>query len=118
MGLDKSASQEEWFSFLFEALEILEEEGYAINTLRLRAFPFTREVEQFLEEHDTVFVIEQNRDGQLRSMLINELDASPSQLVAILHFDGTPITARFIVREIGDRIRGSNVAPLQRGKAA
>ena len=101
-----------------EASDVFERSDINADTLRVRAFPFDAAVERFIADHDTVFVVEQNRDGQLRSMLINELDASPSQLVAILHFDGTPITARFIVREIGDRIRGSNVAPLQRGKAA
>jgi 2-oxoglutarate ferredoxin oxidoreductase subunit alpha len=101
-----------------EASDVLERDGVHADTLRIRAFPFDPAVEQFIAEHDTVFVVEQNRDAQMRSMLINELEASPAKVVPILHYDGTPITARFIVREIGDRIRGSNVEPLKRGKAA
>ena len=47
-----------------------------------------------------MFVVEQNRDAQLRSMLINELDVDPARLLRVLHYDGTPITARFIVDAI------------------
>jgi len=123
----KPASQKTRFGVIYfgstspamaEASDVLEADGIHADLLRVRGFPFDAAVERFLEEHDTVFVVEQNRDGQMRSMLINELDASPSAVVPILHFDGTPITARFIVREIGDRIRGSNVEPITRGKAA
>jgi 2-oxoglutarate ferredoxin oxidoreductase subunit alpha len=123
----KPASQKTRFGVIYfgstspamaEASDVLEADGIHADLLRVRGFPFDTAVERFLEEHDTVFVVEQNRDGQMRSMIINELDASPSAVVPILHFDGTPITARFIVREIGDRIRGSNVEPITRGKAA
>ena len=101
-----------------EASDVLEAQGVHVDTLRVRAFPFPESVRRFIEEHDVVYVIEQNRDAQLRSMLVNELEASPAQLVPVLHFDGTPITARFIVREIADRVKGSNVEPLKRGKVA
>jgi 2-oxoglutarate ferredoxin oxidoreductase subunit alpha len=47
-----------------------------------------------------VFVVEQNRDGQLRSMLVNEGEIDPAKLVPVLHYDGTPITARFIAGKI------------------
>ena len=89
-----------------------------VDTMRVRAFPFPESVERFIAEHDTVFVVEQNRDAQLRSMLVNELEIDPARLVPILHYDGTPITARFIVRTIGERIKGSNVEPLKRDKVA
>ena len=101
-----------------EATDVLEAQGAHVDTLRVRAFPFTAEVERFLAEHDTVFVVEQNRDAQLRTMLMTELDAAPAQLVPVLHFDGTPITARFIVSEIGARVTGANVESINRGKAA
>jgi 2-oxoglutarate ferredoxin oxidoreductase subunit alpha len=123
----KPASQKTRFGVIYfgstspamgEASDVLEAAGVHADLLRVRGFPFDAAVERFIAEHDTVFVVEQNRDAQLRAMLINELDASPSALVPILHFDGTPITARFIAREIGDRIRGSNVEPISRGKAA
>ena len=90
----------------------------AVDTLRLRGFPFNDAVEKFIAEHEVVFVVEQNRDAQMRQMLINELEVAPAKMVAILHFDGTPITARFIVREISARVKGSNVEPLKRDKVA
>ncbi len=101
-----------------EASDVLDAKEAHVDTLRVRAFPFTDEVARFIAEHDTVFVIEQNRDAQLRSMLVNELGIDPAKLVPILHYDGTPITARFIVREIGARVTGANVEPIKRGMAA
>jgi 2-oxoglutarate ferredoxin oxidoreductase subunit alpha len=79
-----------------EALDQLAAEGVAIDAMRLRAFPFTASVKAFLDEHSTVFVVEQNRDAQMHSLLVNELSVDPAQLVKVLHYDGTPITARFI----------------------
>jgi 2-oxoglutarate ferredoxin oxidoreductase subunit alpha len=101
-----------------EASDVFEADGVMVDTMRVRAFPFPESVERFIAEHDTVFVVEQNRDAQLRSMLVNELEIDPARLVPILHYDGTPITARFIVRTIGERIKGSNVEPLKRDKVA
>lgn len=101
-----------------EASEVLDAQAAHVDTLRIRAFPFGPEVKQFLEEHDTVFVVEQNRDAQLRTMLMTELGAESAKLVPVLHYDGTPITARFIVKEIAARVTGANVESIQRGKAA
>jgi 2-oxoglutarate ferredoxin oxidoreductase subunit alpha len=81
-----------------EALDRLAVEGAPMDAMRLRAFPFPQSVKDFIESHAQVFVVEQNRDGQLRSMLMNELDIPPDRLVAVLHYDGTPITARFILK--------------------
>jgi 2-oxoglutarate/2-oxoacid ferredoxin oxidoreductase subunit alpha len=89
-----------------------------VDSLRLRAFPFSIEVERFIAEHEVVFVIEQNRDAQMRQMLVNELEVSPAKLIPILHFDGTPITARFIIKELSARIKGLNVEPIKRGLVA
>jgi 2-oxoglutarate ferredoxin oxidoreductase subunit alpha len=61
-------------------------------------------VSQFLAEHRQVFVVEQNRDAQMRSLLINELDIDPARLVRVLHFDGTPITARFVTEAIAAHV--------------
>jgi 2-oxoglutarate ferredoxin oxidoreductase subunit alpha len=83
-----------------EALEELAERGVQLDALRLRAFPFPDSVAQFLARHARVFVVEQNRDGQMRSLLVNELGVDPARLVPVLHFDGTPITARFITQAI------------------
>lgn len=79
-----------------EALDALEQAGLHLDALRVRGFPFAEEVFAFIAEHERVFVIEQNRDGQLRTLLINEGDVDPNRLTAVLHYDGTPITARFI----------------------
>ena len=68
--------------------------------------------------HDQVFVVEQNRDAQLRSLLVNELNIDPARLMPVLHYDGTPITARYITREIAERVRLLNVEPLKPGKVA
>jgi 2-oxoglutarate/2-oxoacid ferredoxin oxidoreductase subunit alpha len=87
-----------------EADEILTAKGVSLDLLRLRAFPFGPEVEAFIDAHDIVFVVEQNRDGQMRSMLINELDLNPKRLIKIVHYDGTPITARFIAGAIGKHL--------------
>jgi 2-oxoglutarate ferredoxin oxidoreductase subunit alpha len=87
-----------------EALQILEREGQPLNALRVRGFPFADEVYDFIEAHDLVFVVEQNRDGQLRTLLINEGGVDPSRLAPVLHYDGTPITARFVVNEIAARL--------------
>ena len=88
-----------------EADEILiAEQDVSLDLLRVRAFPFGTEVEEFIAAHDKVFVVEQNRDGQLRSLLINELEIDPKKLLKILHYDGTPITARFIAKAIGEKV--------------
>ncbi len=83
-----------------EAMELLEEEGIQVNAMRVLAFPFTTEVEDFIDKHEYVFVIEQNRDAQFRSLLINELDAHPKKLIRVLNYDGMPITADNIKNQI------------------
>ena len=98
----------------YEAIEILAEEGIALDTLRLRAFPFTQDVEDFLSNHDVVFVIEQNRDGQMRRLLLNESAvATREKLVAVLNYDGLPITARHIAGQIRGQLDDrDNVTPI------
>jgi 2-oxoglutarate ferredoxin oxidoreductase subunit alpha len=96
-----------------EALAALESEGIHLDALRVRAFPFAHEVMDFIAEHDQVFVVEQNRDAQLRMLLINEGNVDPAKLTPVLHYDGTPITARFIIREIAGLLRALNVKPLR-----
>ena len=94
-----------------EADEILiRDQGVGLDLLRVRAFPFGEEVQNFIDGHDLVFVVEQNRDGQLRSMLINELEIHPKKLAKILHYDGTPITASFIATSIGARIEADKTS--------
>lgn len=91
-----------------EALDCLEDEGLHLNAMRIRAFPFGDEVVDFISEHDRVFVVEQNRDAQLRFLLVNECALDPAKLISVLHYDGTPITARYIMQEIS-----SDVAALK-----
>ena len=93
-----------------EAIEVLEGQDLHLDTLRIRAFPFPESVRQFVLSHERVFVIEQNRDAQLRALLINEFDLNPAHVVKILHYDGTPITARFIARAIAEHMRGASVS--------
>jgi 2-oxoglutarate ferredoxin oxidoreductase subunit alpha len=88
-----------------EALAALEAEGMHIDTLRVRAFPFSEEVVEFINAHDQVFVVEQNRDAQLKTMIVNECAIDPARFISILHYDGTPITARFITGAIAERMR-------------
>jgi 2-oxoglutarate ferredoxin oxidoreductase subunit alpha len=90
---------------MHEALEGLEAEGIHLDLLRIRAFPFADSTADFVSAHDRVFVVEQNRDGQLRALLINECELDPARLIRILHYDGTPITARFIRKAIAEQWR-------------
>ncbi len=104
---------------MHEALEAFEAEGMHVDILRIRAFPFPDSVLDFITSHEQVFVIEQNRDAQFRSLLVNELNVDPAHLMPVLHYDGTPITARFIIKEIGERVRALNVEPIKKkGRAA
>jgi 2-oxoglutarate ferredoxin oxidoreductase subunit alpha len=87
-----------------EALAALEKENIHLDTMRLRAFPFSEEVVEFLNTHDQVFIVEQNRDAQMRMLLVNECAIDPARFISILHYDGTPITARFIKSAIAERL--------------
>ncbi|MBX3509846.1 MAG: 2-oxoacid:acceptor oxidoreductase subunit alpha [Hyphomonadaceae bacterium] len=88
-----------------EAHHALDELGIHINSMRVRSFPFCDEVFDFIRNHDQVFVVEQNRDAQLKTLLVNEGGIDPARLVSILHYDGTPITARFIVKALKSKLR-------------
>jgi 2-oxoglutarate ferredoxin oxidoreductase subunit alpha len=97
-----------------EAIGLLEARGHELDRMRLRAFPFHSSVNSFVADHDFVYVVEQNRDAQLRSLIVNECGIDPVRLVPILHYDGTPITARFIAKSIGDHLDQMKVAPRRR----
>ncbi|MCC7457472.1 MAG: 2-oxoacid:acceptor oxidoreductase subunit alpha [Nitrospira sp.] len=94
-----------------EALESLALEDIHLDAMRLRAFPFPASVHEFIAAHDHVFVVEQNRDAQMRTLLINELEVDPGWLIAVLHYDGTPITARFITERITRHVHALAVQP-------
>ncbi|MFA7588373.1 MAG: 2-oxoacid:acceptor oxidoreductase subunit alpha, partial [Novosphingobium sp.] len=95
-----------------EALELMAEAGIHVDSLRVRGFPFNAEVEAFVENHDFVFVVEQNESAQLRTLLINECEFDPKKLVKVLHYDGTPITARFIAGAIAEAMNTPRLKPL------
>ena len=83
-----------------EALDIMEENGIKINSMRIRSFPFQKEVFAFIEQHDLVFTIEQNRDAQMKILLSGECQVAPGKLVSICNFNGLPITATIITNQI------------------
>ena len=101
-----------------EALDYLVEEGVHIDAMRLRAFPFNSEVERFIDAHERTFVVEQNRDAQLRTLLMAEFEFGPDKLKSVLCFDGTPISARNIRKQILQQIPGSNITPIRRRPAS
>jgi 2-oxoglutarate/2-oxoacid ferredoxin oxidoreductase subunit alpha len=101
-----------------EALDALARQGVFVNALRVRAFPFQDEIFDFVQSHSKVFVIEQNRDAQMKTLLVNDAGINPASLISILHYDGTPITARFITAEIAEIVSALNVRPIKKDRAA
>ena len=97
-----------------EALDTFTRQGTQLDALRVRGFPFADTVYDFIARHDQVFVVEQNRDAQLRFLIVNEGNVDPSRLVSVLNYDGTPITARFIVDAISKRLVTANVMPFRK----
>jgi 2-oxoglutarate ferredoxin oxidoreductase subunit alpha len=97
-----------------EALDVLGERGIYVNALRVRGFPFQEEIIDFVAAHPWVFVIEQNRDAQLKTLLINEAKVNAARLISVLHYDGTPITARYIVDQICRHTGARTVVPIKK----
>lgn len=93
-----------------EALDRLQKQNLSLNYCRVKAFPFSDEVGEFIEQHDIVYVVEQNRDGQFRTLLINDIEADQKKLVSLLHYDGMPIHSGFVVSRV--------LEELARGRAA
>lgn len=87
-----------------EAIDLLRKQGIHIDGMRLKACPFPQSVTDFIIDHEIIFVVEQNRDGQMRSILVNELEIDPNRLTAVLNYDGFPITADNIIRQVHSRI--------------
>jgi 2-oxoglutarate ferredoxin oxidoreductase subunit alpha len=101
-----------------EALSLLEARGIHVDALRVRGFPFADAVIEFVADHDEVFVVEQNESGQLRMLLLTEGEIDPKKLIRVLHYDGTPITARFISGRIADALSEHKVTPLRKQVAS
>jgi 2-oxoglutarate ferredoxin oxidoreductase subunit alpha len=101
-----------------EAKDLLNEEGIAVDSIRIRAFPFGKEVVDFVESHATIFVVEQNRDAQMRKMLIMEMDCLPNKLVPVLNYDGMPITADAICQQIVQYLNPKRLSNHELSKTA
>jgi 2-oxoglutarate ferredoxin oxidoreductase subunit alpha len=97
-----------------EALDILADEGIRLNALRIRAFPFSEVVDDFIARHEKVFVVEQNRDAQLRTLLMAENDVPPQKMIPVLNYDGMPITAQQILRKIRGYLHPATVTPIRK----
>lgn len=87
-----------------EALDMLSDAGTKLNSLHLKAFPFTEEFLSYLEDNDEIFVIEQNRDAQLKTLIMSECGADSKRLISVLGFSGTPITAHEIYDQISSHL--------------
>jgi 2-oxoglutarate ferredoxin oxidoreductase subunit alpha len=90
---------------VIEGLDLLERDGLKVNAMRLKAFPFSSEVRAFCAAHDQIFVVEQNRDAQMRSLLMVEANIPGDKLIAALSYDGTPTTAAFVRAAVLKRLR-------------
>ena len=104
---------------LNDAMQDLTRNGIGINHLRIRAFPFSKSVVDFINDHEFVFVLEQNRDAQMKKLLISEEDLDTNKLISILNYDGMPLTANFIVNNITEiinnnkNIKAANSPPIK-----
>ena len=93
-----------------EALHRLKEKNIGLNYCRVKAFPFNDDVKDFIDKHERVYVVEQNRDAQLRSLLILDADADPVKLVPMLHYDGMPINAEFVIDRVDEQLAKGRAA--------
>ena len=93
-----------------EALDRLEKRNIGLNYCRVKAFPFTDAVREFIDQHEVVYVVEQNRDAQLRTLLIDDIDADQKKLVSVLHYDGMPINAGSVVDGVLSEIKKGRAA--------
>lgn len=93
-----------------EALDRLVVKDIGLNYCRIRSFPFSKDVADFIEKHDVVYVVEQNRDAQLRTLLINDIEANQRKLVSLLHYNGMPINSGFVVDRILEEITKGRAA--------
>jgi 2-oxoglutarate ferredoxin oxidoreductase subunit alpha len=90
---------------IHEAMDVLNAQGVGVDYMRVRAFPFSEDVERFLAAHKTIFVIEQNRDAQFKSLLTLETQVEKAKLRSLLHYDGLPISSTFIVEGVLAQVR-------------
>jgi 2-oxoglutarate ferredoxin oxidoreductase subunit alpha len=100
-----------------EARDVLARRGVAVDYMRVRAFPFSEDVEKFLAAHELLFVVEQNRDAQLRSLLTLETAIEKSKLRSLLHYSGLPISSAFIVEGVLAELQPERAAQLRDASA-
>ncbi len=100
-----------------EAIDLLAAEGIHLDQMRVRAFPFGAEVRGFIEAHDVLFVVDQNRDGQMRQLLVNELSIDPAKLVSIRYFGGLSISADHIQQKVSEHYTTRKLARLTEVKS-
>ena len=93
-----------------ESLDQLSISGFPIDAMRIRSFPFSAEVWEFIHQHESVFLVEQNRDAQMRTLIISEGNINPEKFISILCFDGSPITANFISESIIEILSDKNIS--------
>lgn len=93
-----------------EALDRLAKQNVNLNYCRIKAFPFSEEISEFIEQHDVVYVVEQNRDAQLRTLLINDIEADQRKLISLLHYNGMPINPGFVVDGVLEKIAKGQAA--------
>jgi len=93
-----------------EAIDELSKQGHVVDQIRLRGFPFGEEVWQFIDSHDRILVVEQNRDAQMRAMLMIEGDVNPAKLISVTQYDGMPVTAEFLITAIAGHLSGGPAA--------
>ena len=96
-----------------ECLAMLDEQGIELDTMRVRSFPFGPEVVEFIDNHEIVFMVEQNRDAQMKMLMTNELDVLPSSIQSILYYGGMSISADFIVDEVLSYYQANNIPRIK-----
>ena len=87
-----------------EAADILESQGVPVDYMRARGFPFDTLVREFLDAHELNFVVEQNRDAQLKRLLLTETEVDPARLHSVLDYGGFPMSAAFVAGEVAERL--------------
>ena len=93
-----------------ESLDELTSLGFPIDAMRIRAFPFNTDVWDFIDQHESIFIVEQNRDAQMKTLVLAEGNINPNKLMSVLCFDGAPITAKFISNSIIDVLSDKNIS--------
>ena len=96
-----------------EALDLLEEDGIQLDRIRVRGFPFGAEVYDFIDAHELLFVVDQNRDGQMRTLLVNEGELNPAKLVSLRYYAGLSISADEIRRQVLEHYKAHRMPRLK-----